>query len=41
LTRERTRHWQRLENLPEDALIKVTTAASRIGTMSARDMAGR
>jgi transposase len=38
LTRERTRHWQRLEKLLEDALIKVTTVASRIGTMSVRDM---
>jgi transposase len=31
LTRERTRHWQRLEKLLEDALIKVTTVASRTG----------
>jgi transposase len=38
LTRERTRHWQRLEKLLEDALIKVTTVASRIDTMSVRDM---
>jgi len=38
LTRERTRHWQRLEKLLEDALIKVTTVASRIGTMPVRDM---
>jgi transposase len=38
LTRERTRHWQRLEKLLEDALIKVTTVASRIGTMSVREM---
>lgn len=38
LTRERTRHWQRLEKLLEDALIKVTAVASRIGTMSVRDM---
>jgi transposase len=38
LTRERTRHWQRLEKLLEDALIKVTTVASRTGTMSVRDM---
>jgi transposase len=38
LTRERTRHWQRLEKLLEDALIKVTSVASRIGTMSVRDM---
>jgi transposase len=38
LTRERTRHWQRVEKLLEDALIKVTTVASRIDTMSVRDM---
>jgi transposase len=38
LTRERTRHWQRLEKLLEDALINVTTVASRIDTMSVRDM---
>lgn len=38
LTRERARHWQRLEKLLEDALIKVTTVASRIDTMSVRDM---
>jgi transposase len=38
LTRERTRHWQRLEKLLEDALIKVTTVASRIDTMSVREM---
>jgi transposase len=30
LTAERTRHWQRLEKLLEDALIKITTVASRI-----------
>lgn len=38
LTRERTRYWQRLEKLLEDALIKVTTVASRIDTMSVRAM---
>jgi transposase len=38
LTRDRTRHWQRLEKLLEDALIKVTTVASKITTMSVRDM---
>ena len=38
LPRERTRHWQRLEKLLEDALIKITTVASRIDTMSVRDM---
>ena len=38
LVRERGRHWQRMEKLLEDALIKVTTVASRTGTMSVRDM---
>ena len=38
LTRERTRHFQRLEKLLEDALIKVTSVASKIDTMSVRDM---
>jgi transposase len=38
LTRDRTRHWQRLEKLLEDALIKVTMVASKITTMSVRDM---
>ncbi|MGC1955441.1 MAG: IS110 family transposase [Gammaproteobacteria bacterium] len=38
LTRDRTRHWQRLEKLLEDALIKVTTVASKITTLSVRDM---
>jgi transposase len=38
LTRERTRHWSRLEKLLEDALIKVTAVASKIGTKSVRDM---
>jgi transposase len=38
LTRERTRHWQRLEKLLEDALIKVTAVASKIDTLSVRDM---
>ncbi len=38
LTRDRTRHWQRLEKLLEDALIKVTTVASKTTTMSVRDM---
>jgi transposase len=38
LTRDRTRHWQRLEKLLEDALIKVTVVASKITTMSVRDM---
>src|SRR5574337_332817 len=38
LTRERSRYWQRLEKLLEDALIKVSVVASRLDTMSARDM---
>jgi transposase len=38
LTRERTRHWQRLEKLLEDALIKVSSVASTLDTMSTRDM---
>lgn len=38
LTRERTRYWQRLEKLLEDALIKVSAVVSTLDTMSARDM---
>ena len=38
LTRERTRYWQRLEKLLEDALIKVSSVASRLDTLSVRDM---
>jgi len=38
LTRERTRYWQRLEKLLEDALIKISAVASSLDTMSARDM---
>jgi len=38
LTRERARYWQRLEKLLEDALIKVSSVASRLTTVSARDM---
>ena len=38
LTRERTRYWQRLEKLLEDALIKVSAVASHLDTVSARDM---
>ena len=38
LTRDRTRHWQRLEKLLEDSLIKVSSVASRLDTMSTRDM---
>ena len=39
LTAERAPHWQRLENLLKDALIRVTSVASRIDIMSVRDMA--
>jgi transposase len=38
LTRDRTRHWQRLEKLLEDALIKMSAVASSLTTASARDM---
>ncbi|HMB08918.1 MAG TPA: IS110 family transposase, partial [Isosphaeraceae bacterium] len=38
LTRERTRHYQRLEKLLEDALIKVSSIASRMDLQSVRDM---
>jgi transposase len=38
LTAERVRHWQRLEKLLEDALIKITSVASRIDLLSVRDM---
>jgi transposase len=38
LTRERVRYWQRLEKLLEDALIKVSSVASKLDTMSTRDM---
>lgn len=38
LMHERTRHYQRLEKLLEDALIKVSTVASSMTTKSARDM---
>lgn len=38
LTRERTRHYQRLEKLLEDALIKVSAIASRMDLASVRDM---
>ena len=40
LTRERTRHWSRLEKLPGDALIKVSAVASTMTTKSVRDMTG-
>lgn len=38
LTAERIRHWQRLEKLLEDALIKITSVASRIDGVSVREM---
>ena len=38
LTRERTRYWQRLEKLLEDAAIKVSAVASKLDTLSTRDM---
>jgi transposase len=38
LTHERVRYWQRLEKLLEDALIKVSSVASTLDTLSARDM---
>ncbi|MGH3410794.1 MAG: IS110 family transposase [Streptosporangiaceae bacterium] len=38
LTQERTRHYSRLEKLLEDALIKVSAVASKLDTLSARDM---
>src|ERR1700756_4075922 len=38
LTRERSRHWQRLEKLLEDALIKGSAVASTLDTLSVRDM---
>jgi len=36
--RECTRHWQRLEKLLEDALIKVSSVACKLDTLSTRDM---
>jgi transposase len=38
LTRERARYWQRLEKLLEDALIKLSSVASTLDTLSTRDM---
>jgi transposase len=38
LTRDRTRYYQRLEKLLEDALIKVSAVASSLTTVSVRDM---
>lgn len=37
-TREVTRHWQRMEKLLEDALIKISAVASSLDTRSTRDM---
>jgi transposase len=38
LIQDRTRCWQRLEKLLEDALIKVSSVASKLTTLSAQDM---
>ena len=38
LTRDRTRCWQRLEKLLEDALIKISSVASKLTTRSTREM---
>src|SRR5918995_103352 len=38
LTQERARHWQRLEKLLEDALVKVSSVASTLDTLSVRAM---
>jgi transposase len=38
LVRDRTRAWQRIEKLLEDALIKVSVVASKLTTLSVRDM---
>jgi transposase len=38
LVQDRTRCWQRLEKLLEDALVKVSAVASKLTTISARDM---
>ncbi len=38
LTEERARHYQRLEKLLEDALIKVSSVASKLDGLSVRDM---
>ena len=38
LTQERTRCWQRLEKLLEGALIKLSSVASKLTTLSAQDM---
>jgi transposase len=38
LVQDRTRCWQRLEKLLEDALVKVSAVASKLTTVSAQDM---
>jgi transposase len=38
LTWDKTRCWQRMEKLLEDALIKVSSVASKLTTLSAQDM---
>jgi transposase len=38
LVQERTRCWQRLEKLLESALVKVSSVASKLTTLSAQDM---
>ena len=38
LVQERTRCWQRLEKLLEGALIKVSSVASKLTTLSAQEM---
>src|SRR5437588_6603433 len=38
LVQERTRCWQRLEKLLEAALVKVSSVASKLATVSAQDM---
>jgi transposase len=38
LIQERTRCWQRPEKLPEGALVKVSSVASKLTTVSAQDM---
>ena len=38
LVQDRTRCWQRLEKLLEDALIKVSAVASKMTTVSVQDM---
>ena len=40
LVQDRTRCWQRIEKVLEDALIKVSSVASKMTTLSVRDMLG-